>query len=503
MGRLPPTLILGGPGCGKTTALLEVIEQAFARGVEPHRIAYVAFTRKAAQEARERMAAKFNLSPKDIPHFRTLHSFAFKMLDYQPAQILTGSKFEEYAAAEALTFNKETVNEKDIVVPQAPAFDEEVLACISLARLKQQPIADAALDAALPLDYVLEIQRDLEAFKQDAHLIDYTDLIEQFIKRVDPPVLDLLIVDEAQDLSRLQWDMVEKLAENAKDVYYAGDDDQAIYAWAGADVDYFLTIKGDKRVLPVSYRLKRRVFEACQAVINQIEHRYTKDWAPHAAGGSVASVDELEELDLTRGTWFFLARDGHTLMPAIDYLHANGFPYITRFQDGLRSSVADERVQAVLLWEHMRKGNAVTAPDATLVWRNILPSLRGDICIWESGDMITLEDFRAHGLTSEASWLEVIKMASVMQEHIQAVRLRGESLIDVPRITCSTIHGVKGGEADNVVISQQLTPKVYHTLMDGSEHETRVLFTAMSRAKENLYFLSPRTYSHYPLEGIL
>jgi len=503
MGRIHPTLILGGPGCGKTTALLEVIEQAFARGVEPHRIAYVAFTRKAAQEARERMATKFGLSQKDIPHFRTLHSFAFKMLDYQPSQILTGSKFEEYAAAEALTFNREMVNEKDIVVPQAPAFDESVLACISLARLKRQPIAEAALDAELPLDYVLEIQRDLEAFKQDAHLIDYTDLIEQFIKRVDPPNLDLLIVDEAQDLSRLQWDMVEKLAENAKDVYYAGDDDQAIYAWAGADIEYFLAIKGDKRVLPVSYRLKSRVFEACQAVITGIGHRYTKDWRPHAAGGLIASVDELEELDLTQGTWYFLARDGHTLMPTIDYLHEHGFPFITRFQDGLRSSVEDERVRAVLLWEHMRKGNALTASDATLTWKHIQPSLRGDICTWESGDMITLEDFRARGLTSEESWLEVIKMSTVMQQHIQAVRARGESLTKPPRITCSTIHGVKGGEADNVVISQQLTPKVYRTYMDGSEHETRVLFTAMSRAKENLYFLSPRTHSHYQLEGIL
>lgn len=503
MGKLYPTLILGGPGCGKTTALLEVIEQAFERGVEPYRIAYVAFTRKAAQEARDRMAAKFGLSPDDLPHFRTLHSFAFKMLDYQPQQILTGSKFEDYATAEALTFNREMVNEKDIVIPQAPAFDEEVLACISLARLKRQSMAEAATDAQLPFEYVMQVRRDLEEFKRESHLVDYTDLIEEFIARVDPPVLDLLIVDEAQDLSRLQWDMVEKLAENAKDVYYAGDDDQAIYAWAGADIEYFLNIKGDKRVLPVSYRLKSRVFEACQAVITDIGHRYAKDWKPHAAGGSVGAIDDLSEIDLTQGTWYFLARDGHTLMPVIDQLHEQGFPYITRFQDGLRSSVEDERVKAVLLWEHMRKGNELPGKDATLVWRLIQPALRGDICQWGAGDMVHMADFRARGLTSEASWLDVIKMSTVMQQHIQAVRARGESLTKTPRITCSTIHGVKGGEADNVVICQQLTPKVYRSYMDGSEHETRVLFTAMSRAKESLLFLSPRTPAHYKLEGIL
>lgn len=503
MGRLLPTLILGGPGCGKTTALLDVIEKAFERGVEPHRIAYVAFTRKAAQEARERMSAKFGLSPDDLPHFRTLHSFAFKMLDYQPQQILTGSKFEEYAAAESLDFNREVVNDKEIVVPQAPAFDEEVLSCISLARLKRQSLAEAALAAELPFDYVTGIMKDLVEFKREANLVDYTDLIEEFIARVAPPILDLLIVDEAQDLSRLQWDMVEKMAENAKDIYYAGDDDQAIYAWAGADIEYFLSIKGDKRILPTSYRLKSRVFEACQAVITNIGHRYAKDWQPHAAGGSVGMIDDLHECDLTRGSWFFLARDGHTLMPVIDYLHEQGFPYITRFQDGLRSSVADDRVRAVLLWEHMRKGNDVAAQDANLVWRNIAPALRGDICTWDSGSLVNLADFRSRGLTSEESWLEVIKMSSVMQEHIQAVRLRGESLTKVPRITCSTIHGVKGGEADNVVICQQLTPKVYQAYIDGSEHETRVLFTAMSRAKEQLLFLSPHNYMHYPLEGIL
>ena len=65
-------------------------------------------------------------------------------------------------------------------------------------------------------------------------------MLEQFLIKGDIPTLDVMFVDEAQDLSPLQWAVVRKLAERAKRIYVAGDDDQAIYKWAGADVDYLI-----------------------------------------------------------------------------------------------------------------------------------------------------------------------------------------------------------------------------------------------------------------------
>ena len=71
------TAIYGPPGTGKTTKLLSIIEEAIADGVDPQRIAFLSFTRKAAQEAIDRACIKFNLDQKYFPHFRTLHSLAF------------------------------------------------------------------------------------------------------------------------------------------------------------------------------------------------------------------------------------------------------------------------------------------------------------------------------------------------------------------------------------------------------------------------------------------
>ena len=82
-------------------------------------------------------------------------------------------------------------------------------------------------------------------FKNDR--LDFTDMVEKYIDTGLAINFKVLMVDEAQDLTPLQWDMVVKLAMNAHKVYLAGDDDQAIYEWNGADVSYFQTFPGKSK----------------------------------------------------------------------------------------------------------------------------------------------------------------------------------------------------------------------------------------------------------------
>ena len=73
------TIILGPPGTGKTTTLLNLVDQFLKDGIRPRQIGYFSFTKKAATEAANRAADKFNLDiENDLPFFRTLHSYAFK-----------------------------------------------------------------------------------------------------------------------------------------------------------------------------------------------------------------------------------------------------------------------------------------------------------------------------------------------------------------------------------------------------------------------------------------
>ena len=82
-------IILGPPGTGKTTTLLNTVDEAIESGIPPERIAYLAFTRKAAYEAQERAIERFNFDEERLPFFRTLHSLAFRQLGIQRDEVMT------------------------------------------------------------------------------------------------------------------------------------------------------------------------------------------------------------------------------------------------------------------------------------------------------------------------------------------------------------------------------------------------------------------------------
>ena len=88
MSQNKETAIYGPPGTGKTTKLLEIMENAIAEGTNPERIAFLSFTKKAAQEAIDRACLKFNLDQKYFPHFRTLHSLAFRWVGMKAEDVI-------------------------------------------------------------------------------------------------------------------------------------------------------------------------------------------------------------------------------------------------------------------------------------------------------------------------------------------------------------------------------------------------------------------------------
>ena len=97
-------LILGPPGTGKTTTLLNIVQSAIGRGIPPERIAYLAFTRKAAYEAQERAMVQFNFDENRFPYFRTLHSLAFKQLGMQRDEVMTNTHYRKFGKALGVEF---------------------------------------------------------------------------------------------------------------------------------------------------------------------------------------------------------------------------------------------------------------------------------------------------------------------------------------------------------------------------------------------------------------
>jgi superfamily I DNA/RNA helicase len=115
-----------------------MVEKAMAQGVSPQRIGFFAFTRKAATEAKERAAKRFNLDPEvDLPHFRTLHSLAYRTLSVKEHQVMGKENFKELSEAIGFQLSAAAVTEES---GSFKASDHPILQVINLARAKRVPL---------------------------------------------------------------------------------------------------------------------------------------------------------------------------------------------------------------------------------------------------------------------------------------------------------------------------------------------------------------------------
>lgn len=493
---MTPELILGGPGCGKTTALLAVVEGLFKQGIAPDKVAYLAFTRKAAQEAKTRAESQFGYTNDDLPYFRTIHSFAFKMLEMTSGEVMAQKHYQELGQDIGFSFGEV---DQDLGLPLGAGRGDRMSHAEQTARVRGITLKQVCLDQGQRYWDVKLYADSLKHYKESRYLMDFTDMLEEYERRGPVPQLEAVIIDEGQDLSPLQWRVVEKIARGAERVYVAGDDDQAIYKWAGADVDHFLTLDGPKRVLPISYRLSRQVFVKCQEVLRQIGHRYEKDWAPSGHDGTISRYSRAEYIDYTKGSWLCLARNKYMLAAFRDIMHTKGFPYVI----GGRSSVANGNVSALLAWEALRRGKFIDVELIKGVYKKMMPG-----CIDQAhralagveAEMLNIEQLeKQYGLNTRQDWMQVLRIPSAQREYYRAIRQRGESLIEVPRITVSTIHAVKGGEADQVALFTDMATASHDEYMRQPDSEARCFYVGVSRARYGLHLMHPQSSRSFPL----
>lgn len=485
------TLILGGPGCGKTTALLDIIDKLLSRGVSPHKIAYLTFTKKASQEGLSRAIEKFNLTEEDLLYFRTIHSLTFQQLALEPNMVMSQNNWEEFGA----TIGMKITNAPEGEVGGIPG--SEFLSAVQFSRLRKKTLRSVCQEMRIKYSEAEYVASNLIAFKRERGLVDFTDMLESYRTEGVVPPIDYLIVDEGQDLSTLQWQVVDRISERVADIWIAGDDDQAIYEWAGADVERFLKLEGKKIILPISYRLKRNIFDVTQKVVKTIRKRFDKEWDPHSEGGVVDRANGIEQIDLDKGEWYLLARNHYLLKPLRQHLHSKGYPYLEHDV----SSTDNPNVRAMIHWEALRRGGKVDVVTLKAIWSRLKPKFKANRLNIDPEAEVTLANLREHyGLLTEAPWYEVMTFSPFEIEYYRACRQRGEKLLARPRITLSTVHGVKGGQADNVFLMTDMAPKSYEALVrHKSDEEKRVFYVATSRAKERLIINNPVSPRYFDL----
>ena len=495
--------IYGPPGTGKTTALLNKVDEALSSGIAPNNIGYFAFTRQASKEAVERACTRFNLVPDDLPWFRTLHSFALRLSGIRQEQIMQPEHYFALGAELGMNLNAENKGANDDLF-DVKKNDSPLINLINLARLrkidlrKQYDQSDTDVDW-MTLSYAA---RSLDAYKKKFRLFDFTDMLEVFVRDGAPycPKLSLSFIDEAQDLSPLQWDVAHVIEDNSDRIYCAGDDDQAIYRWAGADVEHFIGLNGGYDVLEQSYRVPRNVHPLAERIAKRITRRVTKTYLPRKDSGRIEAFPDTSYIDFSEGSWLVLAQARYFLDYAVNDLKSRGFLFSHRG----RRSISEKLSEAVNGWEQVRKGKSITGKAARTVYSYMSVGERvkrgfKKLPLLDDDDLVTIKELQeTHGLfaTEDMIWHEAMdNLPDSDRAYITALLRRGEKFNAEPRITLSTIHGSKGGEADSVVLYTGLSPAALKSMEDNPDDVHRLFYVAVTRTKQNLYFIEPENMS--------
>lgn len=283
-----PLLVLAGPGTGKTTTLVEsVVDRIANRGVTPNRVLVLTFSRKAAADLRTRIAARQGRSVV-TPMVLTFHAFCYALVRRfssagsavggpgpdlgadpvaPPLRLLTAPE-QEFRIRETLAGTRET---RRVVWPDSldrafgtRAFASEVRSVVAKARqlgMDPEHVVDAgALAERAEWIAVGEFFEEYLDVLDAEQVIDYAELVHRSrILLADPEVaaklrgeIDEVFVDEFQDTDPAQVRLLQVVAGNGRNLVVAGDPDQSVYAFRGAQPraitefsDRFRTRNGD------------------------------------------------------------------------------------------------------------------------------------------------------------------------------------------------------------------------------------------------------------------
>lgn len=501
-------ILLGPPGTGKTSTLLDFMVAELAGGVNPRRIGFMAFTKKAAEVAKTRALdpeGPLRLSDQDLPYFRTLHSLAFRQLGMKRDQVMQWGHYRELG--EKLGMSLRSRKNVDDGTIYGMTKEERMMFLEGLSRIKQEDLRTTWSDSDEEEINWWELERyarALKEYKASRLVIDYTDMIEQFVAqwKTVVPTLDVLFIDEAQDLSPLQWAAVEKIAARAQRIYVAGDDDQAIYKWAGADVQRFIDLKGNTRVLDVSRRIPSAVHPLAESIAKQISNRREKEYKPRDRAGSVRWYGDAEEVDLSEGKWLLLARNGYILSALEEMCMRSGLS----FESVGHSPLQSDSLKAIKSWEALRQGGSVPIEEIMMIVKFMTPgkNIRKDVKeLLKKADketFLSMERLRdEYDLSTSAIWHESLdRLPEQEKEYFLAARRRKEKLLK-PRITISTIHAAKGGEAENVMVLTDMSYRTFCEMQKYPDDENRVWYVAVTRCSEALHLVSPKTNLCYEM----
>ncbi|WP_372480101.1 UvrD-helicase domain-containing protein [Halomicrobium sp. HM KBTZ05] len=564
--------LFGGPGSGKTTALLDRVEELLSEDdADVRDILVVSYTRAAAAEIRERLAERLDINPRSLKgNVCTMHAKAYELLDLSRGDVVGESDKEAFCDEFGLEFEDEYEGSRRRSA-RSTTLGNKVIATSQWLQRTRRDVADwydvpfkwDEEEVRLPPEIddnaqtgnkytptwpgdddrldVPEAIRAWRTYKGDNDLTGFADMLERVKQRSLLPNVEYLIIDEFQDITTLQYDVYEEWKPRMTKILIAGDDDQVVYAWQGADPDLLLEEDVDvDEILPNSYRLPSSILNVVNREVRHIEKRQEKDLNPRKEGGEVLPMLNPSMLDLVReirrtvdddeGTVMILFRARYQMFQFMDEFIGEGIPF---------TCLTDQRMWTDRLTEYVRGVEALDAdePLSVLEGRRLADMLadsafgtgdRDDLFdeldeiadASEEDDLADIEldpdVIREHApfAPDPRAAADMLRKVTNFQERTVEAYFHGEYAgMDADQVRLGTIHSAKGREADHVFVGTDLTEKVVEQMaaqveqndrhVPGDEeftkhtdpiptltdNERRVFYVGMSRARERLVLM--------------
>ena len=299
-----PCLVLAGPGSGKTLTIVNRVKYLIEKQkVRPEEILVVTFTRFAAAEMKSRLCLV--MGKRDLPvTVGTFHGIYYGILKwaYRMNQENILSETEKYQILRGV------INKERMEIFDEEDFIQDIAAEIGKVKNNRIPLEEFVSEKC-SADAFRNIYRNYEQHRKELKKIDFDDMLVLCYEffRARPDVLAqwqkkfrYVLIDEFQDINRIQYDVIRMLAQPENNLFVVGDDDQAIYGFRGADSELMLGFGKDfpdakQILLGMNYRSTANIVQNSLKLIENNVERYSKKLEANREGGSCLHIQEVKD----------------------------------------------------------------------------------------------------------------------------------------------------------------------------------------------------------------